>query len=581
MSGRILKTAIELAIAAQFAAAVAQGGDYRGAASGWPAYTNGTYAAGYPANYGVGPTYYVARPVTTAGYADAYGTRSVPTTGYAMQPTAVQYAPVRAAYANPTYYAAYGRSPVVYRPVGYAAGYSPTAGYAPNATGGVPYSTGYAPTTAYYAPVTANYAPANSYAVTPAGSMSAGSEAVVRYQAAPVNYVAPQYTYRTNYAPVPVYMYRPVTAYDPIVGQPVTCMQASTCNTCQPQRSRCFSLLNPFTWFGSGSSCGRSSCGAPPSCGSTNSCQTNYCGQQPSCGQPYYPVQPMTPVVPVYPAQPAPTTVIPAMPRGFIPGGTTTIPPPPTVQPGTRTIISPADAPPSLAPRPGTFVAPPTGGTFTPLPGTTIPAQPATPGFGTPLPGGSFQPAPQGGSFGTGTNYPPGSDPYSTLTPVERPNQNSVQSNSPIQAPIAPQKNDGSSNDMGVIRPPASSRMLAPGVQTVPDLDSPISRESNAAGTRTDAASTPKPVNSAPKLIDPRDKTAGVKNRWAAVPAKWPEKNASSNQLSQRPVTHMRAYEASAASATAKSPYVSTPNVSTRPNAADYDDGGWKSAAGF
>ena len=61
MSGRILKTAIELVIAAQFAAAVAQGGDYRGAATGWPAYTNGTYAAGYPANYGVGPTYYVAR----------------------------------------------------------------------------------------------------------------------------------------------------------------------------------------------------------------------------------------------------------------------------------------------------------------------------------------------------------------------------------------------------------------------------------------------------------------------------------------------------------------------------------------
>src|SRR5205085_8260917 len=113
-----------------------------------------------------------------------------------------------------------------------------------------------------------------------------------------------------------------------------------------------------------------------------------------------------------------------------------------------------------------------------------------------------------------------------------RPNQNSVQSNSPIQSPVTPQKTDGSSNDMGLIRPPGSSRTLAPGVQTVPDLDSPI---------------VPRPVNSAPKLIDPRDKTAGIKNRWAAVPAKWPEKNAGRNQLSQRPVTQMRAYETSAA----------------------------------
>src|SRR6185369_4120763 len=241
MSGRILIRAIELVLAAQFVASVAQGGDYRGAASGWPAYSNGTYAANYPANYGVGPTYYVARPVTTAGYAG----------GYAMQPTAVQYVPVRAAYANPTYYAAYGRSPAVYRPVGYSG--APTTAY---------YGAGAAPTTAYYAPVTANYAPANSYAVTPSGLSSSGSEAVVRYQAAPVNYVAPQYAYRTTYSQVPVYMYRPVTTYDPIVGQPVTCMQASTCNTCQPQRSRCFSLFNPFTWFSS-SSCGRSSCGAP------------------------------------------------------------------------------------------------------------------------------------------------------------------------------------------------------------------------------------------------------------------------------------------------------------------------------
>jgi len=77
-------------------------------------------------------------------------------------------------------------------------------------------------------------------------------------------------------------------------------------------------------------------------------------------------------------------------------------------------------------------------------------------------------------------------------------------------------------------------------------------------------------------LLDPRDKTAGFKNRWAAVPAKWPEKNAGSKQLSQRPVTQMRAYETTPVSSSMKSPY-----VSSQPNPADYDDRGWKSAAGF
>ena len=179
----------------------------------------------------------------------------------------------------------------------------------------------------------------------------------------------------------------------------------------------------------------------------------------------------------------------------------------------------------------------------------------------TPLPGGSFQPAPpQSGSFGTGTNYPPPSDPYTTLTPAERPSQSGSTNNSPIQAPTGPALKPDTSSDMGAIRAPGSSRVLAPGVQTVPDLDSPV---------------TPRPINSAPKLLDPRDKTAGIRNRWAAVPAKWPEKNAGSKQLSQRPVTHMRAYEAQGVSASMKSPY-----ISAQPSAADYDDRGWKSAAG-
>lgn len=537
MSGRILIRAIELAIAAQFVAAVAQGADYRGAASGWPTYSNGYYAANYPTNNGAGAAYYVARPVTAAGYA---GT-----------PGMVTYVPARVAYANPTYYSAYGRAPIMYRPVSAA---------------------GYAPTTAYYAPVTANYAPANSYAVQPAGLGSAGSEAANYYgQPTTVNYAAPQYTYRPNYAQVPVYMYRPVTAYDPITAQPTTCLQPSTYNSCQPQpqRQRCFSLLNPFSWFGSGSSCGSRGCGTsscgPPSCGQQpTSCQTNYCGQayQPSgCGQqPYYPVQPMTPAVPYIPAQPAPINSYPAMPRGFIPSGGTTIPPPPTgaAAPGSRTII-PAEVAPSLAPRPT--------GPFTPLPGNAIPGQPVNPGFSQPP--GSFQTnpgqpgMPSGtGSFGTGTNYPPASDPYNApLTPVEKSSGNPAPSGGASVTGSGFRASD--STESNVIRQPSSSRALPPSVQTVPDIDSP---------------SAPRPINSAPKLIDPRDKTARLGNRWAAVPAKWPEQNVPAKQLQDRPVTQLRAYEAQNVSGPMNSPYK---NSAPLVNAAKYDDGGWKTAAGY
>jgi hypothetical protein len=143
-------------------AASAEGGDFRGAGAGWPNYANGYYAANYPTNSAAAPAYYVARPVTTAGYA-------------AQQPVGVTYMPVTAAYANPTYFAAYGRSPVAYRPV-------TVAGYAPGM-----------PTTAYYAPVTANYAPVNSYAATPAGFSSAGSEAAAYLgQPTTLNYVPPR-----------------------------------------------------------------------------------------------------------------------------------------------------------------------------------------------------------------------------------------------------------------------------------------------------------------------------------------------------------------------------------------------------
>src|SRR5436305_6747661 len=78
----------------------AMGADYRGAPTGWPTYANGAYAANYPANYS-GGAYYVARPVAAAGYSNGAGTMYVPTT---------------AAYANPNYFAAYGRAPTMYQP---------------------------------------------------------------------------------------------------------------------------------------------------------------------------------------------------------------------------------------------------------------------------------------------------------------------------------------------------------------------------------------------------------------------------------------------------------------------------------
>jgi hypothetical protein len=555
MSGRLLKRAIGLAIAAQsIAAGPANGADYRGMTAGWPAYANGYYAANYPTNSGAGPAYYVARPVAAAGYA--------------VPPTGTMYAPVRAAYANPTYYAAYGRTPAVYRPVT-AVGYAPAAGGY------------YPPTAAYYAPVTANYAPANSYAVSPAG-IGSGSEAAAYYgQPTSLNYVPPQYAYRTNYAPVPVYMYRPVTAYQPVTGQPVTCLQASTCNTCQPQRSR-FSILNPFTWFGSGSSCGSSGCGYT-GCGSaptTSYCNPAYCGTT-GCGQqPYYPTQPLTPVVPVIPGPALPANTIPSFPRGTaIPPAGTTIPPPPTrtivpgttIMPGSSGGFAPADLAPRLQPGPTFGPAPST--TITPLPSNTIPAQPVTP-----LPGGSFQTTPiqpgvNPGSFGTGTNYPPAVDPYSAaLTPAASlnpaVNQTTPSSSSPAgpnhsvfgsgYRGSSPARNDVPRKDTaadGVIRAPDLGPALPPSVRTVPDLDAPQS---------------PKPVNAAPQLLDPRDKTASRDPRWAVVPAQWPKKEVAPRQLSERPVVATKAHEPREMAA---SPY-----MRSQPNAADYDDGGWKSA---
>ena len=540
--------------AAAFALAIGQAavaGDYRGMSAGWPVYANGYNAAGYAAQPAAGPAYYVARPAAVAPAASPAR-------------TGVMYMPVRAAYANPAYFAAYGRTPVAYQPV-------TTAGYAPTAAGH------YAPAaTTYYAPVTANYAPANSYAVTPAGLGSAGSEAAAYLgQPTPLNYVPPRFAYRPAYASVPVYMYRPVTTYNPITAQPVTCLQASTATTCQPtcQRQRSwFSWLHPANWFGG------SRCGAAPAP------VTSYCGTAASqCGQPYYPIQPVTPVVPIVPAPATtiptlPPNIIPSAPRGIVvPPAGTTIPPPPTAPPGTRGVIttpglSPADLQPRLPA--GTTITPAPGGTFTP--GTTItplPSNTVPPGtFGAPPsttvpPPGSFQTTPVqpppgfgSGSFGSGANYPPPADPYSpALTPANGPA-------SPVQAPNEkngpPHNVFGSgyrpapsrSGDDQVIRAPELRPAMPPSVQTVPDLD---------------AASPPRPSNSAPQLLNPRDKTARVHSRWAVVPAVWPQRGADAVRVGS-------AQHVSAGTRDVKD--MRPMNLPAQANAAEYDDRGWRSA---
>jgi hypothetical protein len=534
----ITTTLLSFAMALAQSALPAAAADYRGMTAGWPAYANGSYAAYYPQASGGGPAYYVARPAMPGYAAPGY---------IAARPAAgTMYMPVRAAYANPTYYGAYNAAPDGYRaaPAAYAA---PTAAY-------------YAPPNgaAQYAPVQANYAPANSYAVTPAGIAAAGSEAQAYYgQPAAVNYVPPRFNYRTTYAPVPVYMYRPVTAYNAAAAQYSTCQQPIATTTCQTQRTRCFSWLNPFTWFHRGS-CGAGGC-APAAVPTTAYCGTG------GCAQPYYPTAPLvipsTPApvnvlppttFPTYPGMVAPPAgpVIPSPPTrfqnvpGFVPQGTV---PQGAVQPGfiPRGAV-PADTRPNLGPLPGgSFGAPPAGSTII-TPGTTV------------SPGGSFQTAPATpppgftpvpGGFGTGTNYPPTTDPYrSELTPALMP-----------PAPTGPSLNGnaltgpshsvfGSGYQNNVIRAPELGPALPPNVQTVPDLE---------------AQQRPQPVNRAPQLLGPRDKTAArVDSRWAVVKAKWPSQTTKLS-VSQPPPTVMQ---------------TTAHLTKTGASAPVYDDGGWKSA---
>jgi hypothetical protein len=484
-----------LALAATTGSAHAQ---YRGMAPGWPNQTGGytayyapTQPAYVQANYGGQPMVYVARPVT-------------------------------AAYANPAYAGGYNAVRVAaQRPI--TAGYAPAvpAYYAPT-------TVQYAPTTVQYAPTTVQYAPSNSYTMSPAGNSSAGAEAYYHYgQPTTVNYVPPRFVYRTAYPQVPVYMYRPVTAYQPVSGQPVTCLQPTTTSTCMPQRHRWFShSWFSHSWFSKpacGSHCGAAPVAAPVAVPVTTYCQPATYSQ---CGQPYYPVQPNV----VIPTVPAPTNVIPSTPGTIvtpIPSGpaSPTVPPPPTrLGPGGTFV--PADSRPSL--QPGTTV-----------PGGSFPVQPA-PSF-NPSPATPINPAP---TFPSGSNYPPLADPYSN-------------SSAPIRAPQARTETPRPALSQPTLAPPTGP-ILAPGVTTIPDP----------------AASEPaQPINRAPQLLDPRDKSAGINRasrgdqRWAVVPAVWP-KPAAAAALAAPTDSPYRIYQERSQRD------VQAPAV----NPDEYDASGWQSA---
>jgi hypothetical protein len=571
--GKWAVTAVGM-VAAALGAIRGWAADYRGMPAGWP-----------------------HSPAPTAGLAPAAG--SLPPGNAVLAARPASLASGQAAYLVPVAYGA----PVRYvaGQANYGYGYAaPMASYRPTPiVAYMPVAIGSAPGNAYVASTygtTARYA---SYAVTPAGLSSAGSEAAAYYgQPTPLNYMPPQFVYRTTYAAVPVYLYRPVTVYDPVTAQPTTCLQPSMTTQCQPQRHRWFSWLHPATWFGGGCPAG----GCQPPAATTTYCASGTC--QPaastcgaaSCGQPYYPTAPATPAIPAVPAPsttvPPPATTIPAIPRGtIIPPAGTTIPPPPTRVPAGSSGLAPADLPPRLAP--GTTVTPAPGGTFTPPPsgGTTVPSTvpPATSPSPSPFPGGSFPTTPSTppSGFGSGAFSPPAAAPRSAppqagqaMNPaVGTVSGRAVGSSNLREWGDESPANRGGPRDPGVIRAPELGPALPQGVRTLPDLDAP---------------QTPQPSRRSPPLIDPRDKTALLQGdpRWAVVPARWPTRppTASGDALAsltesrpmhRRSLNQPRQGEPEVATAVAHPPATSI-NLPVAPAAADaYDDRGWRPATGF
>jgi hypothetical protein len=507
--------------------AQAQSGAYRGMPAGWPAYSNGYYAAYQP--YGAAQPYTTARPV-------------------------IPVVPVTAAYANPAYFGAYSGGYRGVQPAGYGAPVNVTQ---------------YAPQAVQYAP---QYAPQQSYAVAPGGSAYAGSEAATFYgQPAAVNYVPPRFSYRPAYAQVPVYAYRPVTTYYAGSMQS-TCQQPlPPATTCQPTTTSCggswCSWLNPFNhrwfkhnWFGHGGGCGSAPttayCGqyaAPTTaycgqaaCGQTYVPTVAACGATSGCGQPYYPAP--TNVIPAIPAQP-PTIITPGAPSIRSPIiGTPTVPAPPTRIPGATTVpgssfpTDPANIRPSLT-TPGTTVTP---GTII-TPGTTT-----TPGSSFGTPGSSFGTPAPGGSFGTpsGTNYTPAVDPY-----IQGSGSFSTNGASASRANRANVGTGRETRPTNTISEPT----LAPGVRIIPGPE----------------AAAPKANSRAPQLIDPRDKSASrPMSKWAVVPAVWPVKPSN---LGKSPYA-VAAGEPTARDYPPVSRFEPTQAAAATQDAAAYDDGGWQSA---
>jgi hypothetical protein len=469
-------------------------GQYRGVPAGWP-YNTGGYYASYPVS-GRNQAYYVARPVI------------------AMQrPATVAYMPINAAYANPNYTGAYVTARAAYNPA-QAATYYPQAAVT------------------YPQAATANYAPSSGYAVSPAGSSYAGSEAATYIgQPTTVNYVAPRVTYRPALVQAPVYAYQPVVAYQ-VGAAPTTCYQpapavvapvATTgCATKHCGRRGFLSFLNPFNWFR------RRCCAAAPATTAYCAPPVVQCGTAGACGQPYYPGVPAN----VIPTVPAPAATIPSIRSPII--GTPTVPPPPT-RSGT-TIIVPAETRPSLAPG--------ASGSFPTGPATTTP-------------GGSFTPSPPSSSFGvppagtptfpSGSNYPPAADPYAA----------------PI---ISGARYHGSNSPPRTIHEPGTGEMnprgLAPSVQPVPDPDA---NERRSVPSR------------APQLLDPRDKTANVRlNRWAVVPAVWPTKERGGRVIT--PTSEASPYLQNVSAPLPAHEYEPARHFVPAPAQAEYDDGGWQSA---
>ncbi|MFO0819694.1 MAG: hypothetical protein U1A77_17230 [Pirellulales bacterium] len=358
--------------------------------------------------------------------------------------------------------------PTVSRAVYYPAT-TPTATVAyPVASAGVVAPAAPAAQVAYYAP---------------AGSVAVACPTCPRPVAAgptTVNY-APYTTYRNAWARVPVTLYRPVTAIDPVTGRPVTVVQPCVVNTWQVQRvpvggQPFLSRYQPLPVSGAAPAAVVVSPGAVPS---ATVCPQGIC--TPGATTTVWPSN-------VAPGTTMPTTVMPSAPPPGYPQGSTTLPgtslgptaPPPTSQPPSF-LGQPARVPPGGAPadqRP--VLGPGEGGTL---------------------------------------NYPPETDPYRSPPPYvpPAPNENSNTSGGGmLRLPSPPPEgraagvpgtstfsNSSSESRLGapvptIERKPAQRPTLK--VTPLPDLE-----PAPAAAPR----STPEPAT--PRLIVPRERTAALR----------------------------------------------------------------------